>query len=56
MATGLRTVTERTGDGAGQPVLDAANGEGLMHVQSGVAIVLGNRHPESPGTLFISTK
>ncbi|KAI3458269.1 hypothetical protein Pfo_014932 [Paulownia fortunei] len=58
MATGLRIVTERAGDGAGQPVLDADNGEELMHVQPGVSIVLGNgnRPPESPGTLYISTK
>ncbi|KAL3521439.1 hypothetical protein ACH5RR_019588 [Cinchona calisaya] len=56
MATGLRLVTERAGDGAGQPVLDADNAEELMHVQSGVSIVLGNRPPESPGTLYISTK
>ncbi|KAL0294770.1 UNVERIFIED_CONTAM: Chloride conductance regulatory protein ICln [Sesamum radiatum] len=56
MATGLRLVTQRVGDGAGQPVLDADNGEELMHVQPGVSIVLGNRPPESPGTLYISTK
>ncbi|KAL0299407.1 UNVERIFIED_CONTAM: Chloride conductance regulatory protein ICln [Sesamum radiatum] len=56
MATGLRIVTERVGDGAGQPVLDADNGEELMHVQPGVSIVLGNRPPQSPGTLYISTK
>ncbi|KAL0317676.1 UNVERIFIED_CONTAM: Chloride conductance regulatory protein ICln [Sesamum angustifolium] len=56
MATGLRIVTERVGDGAGQPVLDADNGEELMHIQPGVSIVLGNRPPQSPGTLYISTK
>ncbi|PIN01505.1 Chloride ion current inducer protein [Handroanthus impetiginosus] len=56
MATGLRIVTERVGDGTGQPALDGENGEELMHVQPGVSIVLGNRPPESPGTLYISTK
>lgn len=56
MATGLRLVTERVGDGAGQPVLDTDNGEEQVHVQSGVSIVIGNRPPESPGTLYISTK
>ncbi|KAL2550225.1 Chloride conductance regulatory protein ICln [Forsythia ovata] len=56
MSTGLRLVTERTGDGAGQPILDADDGEELMHVLPGVSIVLGNRPPESPGTLYISTK
>ncbi|KAG8381479.1 hypothetical protein BUALT_Bualt06G0126100 [Buddleja alternifolia] len=56
MATGLRSVTERAGDGSGRPVFDGDNGEELMHVQPGVSIVLGNRSPESPGTLYISTK
>ncbi|CAK9161059.1 unnamed protein product [Ilex paraguariensis] len=56
MVGGLRIFTDRVGDGAGQPVLDVNNGEGLMHVQPGVSIVLGNRASESPGTLYISTK
>ncbi|KAF6152549.1 hypothetical protein GIB67_012996 [Kingdonia uniflora] len=56
MVLGLRNFSERTGDGVGEPVLDTVNGEELMHVQPGVAIVLGNGAPESPGTLFISTK
>ncbi|KAM3248086.1 chloride conductance regulatory protein ICln isoform X1 [Capsicum annuum] len=53
---GLRFVAERTGDGAGQPFVDADNGEELMHVQPGTTIVLGSRPPESPGTLYITTK
>ncbi|KAA8539818.1 hypothetical protein F0562_026510 [Nyssa sinensis] len=56
MVLGLRLFTDRVGDGAGQPLLDADNGEELMHVQPGVSIVLGNRSPESSGTLYISTK
>ncbi|KAK7854872.1 chloride conductance regulatory protein icln [Quercus suber] len=56
MVLGLREFTERVGDGAGEPVLDSDNGEELMHVQHSVAIVLGNRVPVSPGTLYISTK
>ncbi|KAL7001651.1 hypothetical protein U1Q18_002803 [Sarracenia purpurea var. burkii] len=56
MAVGLRLVTERVGDGAGVPVLDSGNGEELMHVQPGVSIVLANRPPEFPGTLYISSK
>lgn len=56
MVMGLRYYTERVGDGAGEPVLDANNGEELMHVQPGVSIVIGNRPPESPGTLYISTQ
>ncbi|KAA8533835.1 hypothetical protein F0562_031352 [Nyssa sinensis] len=56
MVLGLRLFTERIGDGAGEPLLDADNGEELMHVQPAVSIVLGNHHPEAPGTLYISTK
>lgn len=57
MVTGLRVFTERSNDGAaGAPILDTDNGEELMHVQPSVSIVLGNRTPESPGTLYISTK
>ncbi|XP_060203433.1 chloride conductance regulatory protein ICln [Lycium barbarum] len=54
--SGLRLVTERTGDGTGQPFLDTNNGEELMQVQLGTTIVLGSRPPESPGTLYITTK
>lgn len=57
MVEGIRDFTaivER--DGVYQPVLDAQNGEELMHVQPGVSIVLGSHPPESPGTLYISTK
>lgn len=56
MGLGLRHFTERIGEGNGQPLLDADNGEELMHVQPSVAIVLGNRSPESPGTLYITSK
>ncbi|KAF9617808.1 hypothetical protein IFM89_038990 [Coptis chinensis] len=57
MVLGLRNFSQRTGDGVGLPVLDTANGEELMHVQSNVSIVLGNNPaPDSPGTLYISTK
>ncbi|GAB4858735.1 hypothetical protein Ancab_010209 [Ancistrocladus abbreviatus] len=56
MTVGLRRFTERTGDAAGRPVLDTTNGEDLMHVQEGVAIVLGNHPAESPGTLYITSR
>ncbi|XXG77817.1 hypothetical protein AAC387_Pa08g1895 [Persea americana] len=56
MGLGLQLVTERIGDGNGQPLLDSSTGEELMLVQPSVAIVLGNRQPEPPGTLYISTK
>ncbi|KAK3000680.1 hypothetical protein RJ639_022180 [Escallonia herrerae] len=56
MAAGLRLFTERTSDGAGEPVLDSGDGEELVYVQPGVSIALGSQPPESPGTLYISTK
>lgn len=57
MMAGLREFTARVErNGVDEPVLDAENGEELMHVQPCVSIVLGNRPPESPGTLYISTK
>ncbi|XP_061956651.1 chloride conductance regulatory protein ICln-like [Populus nigra] len=56
MAPGLRQFTERRGDGAGQPVIDTENGEELMLMCREVSIVIGNGSPESPGTLYISTK
>lgn len=55
MASGMRVFTERTGNG-GQPVLDADNGEELMHVQDAVSIVIGARPAEGPGTLYITSK
>ncbi|KAG6619821.1 hypothetical protein I3842_Q079000 [Carya illinoinensis] len=56
MVLGLRQFADRVGEGAGEPLLDADNGEELMQVLPGVALVLGNQAPESPGTLYISTK
>nr|XP_043617101.1 chloride conductance regulatory protein ICln [Erigeron canadensis] len=54
MATGLRPFSERSADGT--PLLDTDNGEELMHVQPNVSIVLASHPPQSPGTLYISTK
>ncbi|KAF5193778.1 Chloride conductance regulatory protein icln [Thalictrum thalictroides] len=56
MVVGLRNFSDRIGDGSGEPVLDTENGEEMMRVQTGVTIVLGNGTPQSPGTLYISTK
>ncbi|KAI3938919.1 hypothetical protein MKW92_035981 [Papaver armeniacum] len=56
VSLGIRNFTDRIGDGAGEPLLDVENGEELMHIQPLVAIVLANRPPESPGTLYITTK
>ncbi|KAF3780041.1 Chloride conductance regulatory protein ICln [Nymphaea thermarum] len=56
MSPGLRYVRERAGDGAGRPILDADNGEELMHVETRVGIALGDNAPQSPGTLYITNK
>ncbi|XVF53973.1 hypothetical protein PTKIN_Ptkin05aG0143600 [Pterospermum kingtungense] len=58
MVVGLRQFTERSSssNGGGELVLDTDNGEELVHVQPSVSIALGNRAPESPGTLYITTK
>ncbi|KAK1577473.1 hypothetical protein Q3G72_022056 [Acer saccharum] len=56
MVLGLRQFTQRTGDGAGEPILDVNNGEELMRVQPSVSIALANRSIESPGTLYITSK
>ncbi|KAL1542475.1 chloride conductance regulatory protein ICln-like isoform X1 [Salvia divinorum] len=58
MASGIRSVTERSGEGVGKPILDVDNGEELMLVQLDVSIFLGSssRPPESPGTLYITTR
>uniref|UniRef100_A0A7N0U5K4 Chloride conductance regulatory protein ICln n=1 Tax=Kalanchoe fedtschenkoi TaxID=63787 RepID=A0A7N0U5K4_KALFE len=44
------------GTTAGQPILDADNGEEFMHVQSSVTVMLENRSPEAIGTLYITIK
>ncbi|KAB2598541.1 chloride conductance regulatory protein ICln-like [Pyrus ussuriensis x Pyrus communis] len=57
MVAGIKEFTARVErNGVDEPVLDAVNGEELMHVQPGVSIVLGNQPSEFPGTLYISTK
>lgn len=56
MASGLRTFAATCRDGAGRPAIDEANGEEIMHVQSGVSIVLDNQPAEASGTLYITSK
>ncbi|XP_010444049.1 PREDICTED: chloride conductance regulatory protein ICln isoform X3 [Camelina sativa] len=56
MVAGLREFALRSRDGSGKPVLDESNGEELMHVQPSVAVALGNRPVESPGTLYITSR
>ncbi|OAY74619.1 chloride conductance regulatory protein ICln-like [Ananas comosus] len=53
MVVGLRPFDDRVGDG---PRLDADSGEEVMRVERGVAVALGRRPMESPGTLFVTTK
>ncbi|CAH9139738.1 unnamed protein product [Cuscuta epithymum] len=52
--SGLRLFTVR--NSAGEPVLDAGNGEELVHVKPAVSLVLGNHLPLCPGTLYITTR
>ncbi|KAG5393842.1 hypothetical protein IGI04_023805 [Brassica rapa subsp. trilocularis] len=56
MVVGLREFAHRTGNGSGTPVLEESNGEELMRVQPSVAVALGNRSLESPGTLYITSR
>ncbi|KAH1097067.1 hypothetical protein J1N35_013988 [Gossypium stocksii] len=56
MAVGLRLFTARAGNGVGEPIVDTDNGEELVHVQPSVSVAVGNRAPESPGTLYITTR
>ncbi|NP_001352735.1 Chloride conductance regulatory protein ICln-like [Zea mays] len=54
MAPGLQRFTDIADDGT--PQLDAASGEELVRVDRTVAVALGPRSPESPGTLFVTTR
>lgn len=54
MAPGLQRFIDIADDGT--PQLDAASGEELVRVDRTVAVALGPRSPESPGTLFVTTR
>ncbi|KAJ1297951.1 hypothetical protein BS78_01G417700 [Paspalum vaginatum] len=54
MAPGLQRFNDIADDGA--PRLDAASGEELVRVDRAASVVLGDRSPEPPGTLFITTR
>ncbi|RRT56819.1 hypothetical protein B296_00021366 [Ensete ventricosum] len=56
MVLGLQHFDDRVGDENGGPRLDPDSGEELMLVEPAVAIALGSRPPESPGTLYITTR
>ncbi|RWW49885.1 hypothetical protein BHE74_00043891, partial [Ensete ventricosum] len=53
---GPRHFDDRVGDGIGHPRLDSESGEEVLRVEPGVAIALGSRPLESPGTLYFSTR
>jgi len=54
MAPGLQLFSDIADDGT--PRLDAASGEELVRMDRAVAVALGPRSPESPGTLFVTTR
>jgi len=54
MAPGLQLFSDIADDGT--PRLDAASGEELVRVDRAVTVALGPRSPESPGTLFVTTR
>uniref|UniRef100_A0A0A9BCP9 Chloride conductance regulatory protein ICln n=1 Tax=Arundo donax TaxID=35708 RepID=A0A0A9BCP9_ARUDO len=54
MVLGLYPFTHIAADGA--PRLDAAAGEELVRVERAAALALGLRAPETPGTLFLTTR
>ena len=56
MAFGMREFRERVGEGRGEPALDSENNEELIYASPDISIVLGNHAPQSPGTLYISSK
>ncbi|KAG6476808.1 hypothetical protein ZIOFF_066056 [Zingiber officinale] len=56
MGLGLLDFDGRTVDDDGRPLLESNDGEELMHVEPGVAVTLGSRPMESPGTLYITSR
>ncbi|XP_078152101.1 nucleotide-sensitive chloride conductance regulator (ICln) family protein [Carex rostrata] len=54
MVLGIQPFSDRTDDGG--PRLNAGAEEEVMRVERGAAIALGRRQPESPGTLYVTTK
>lgn len=54
MVLGIRPFSDRTDDGG--PRLDAGAEEEEMRVERGAAVALGRRQPESPGTIYVTTK
>lgn len=56
MGLGLLHFDGRVVDGDGRPLLDSDDGEELVHVEPGVAVALGSRPLESPGTLYVTSR
>ncbi|KAG6495065.1 chloride conductance regulatory protein ICln-like [Zingiber officinale] len=56
MGLGLLHFDGRVVDDDGRPLLESDDGEELMHVEPGVAVALGSRPMESPGTLYVTSR
>ncbi|XP_042472383.1 chloride conductance regulatory protein ICln-like [Zingiber officinale] len=56
MGLGMLHFDGRVVDDDGRPLLESDNGEELMHVEPGVAVALGSRPMESPGTLYVISR
>ncbi|KAG6536363.1 hypothetical protein ZIOFF_001417 [Zingiber officinale] len=56
MVPGLQHFDDCVVDGNVRPRLDSDDSEELMHVFLGVAVALGSRPLESPGTLYVTTR
>ncbi|KAJ3682611.1 hypothetical protein LUZ60_015184 [Juncus effusus] len=54
MVLGIQLFADRAADGG--PRLHAGADEELVRVEPGASVALGRRPPESPGTLFITTR
>ncbi|XP_042466071.1 chloride conductance regulatory protein ICln-like [Zingiber officinale] len=56
MGLGMLYFDGRVVDDDGRPLLESDDDEELMHVEPGVAIALGSRPMESPGTLYVTSR
>ncbi|KAG6471093.1 hypothetical protein ZIOFF_072190 [Zingiber officinale] len=56
MGLGLLHFDVRVINDDGWPLLESDDGEELMHVEPGVAVALGSRPMESPGTLYVTSR
>ncbi|KAG6536383.1 hypothetical protein ZIOFF_001437 [Zingiber officinale] len=56
MGLGLLHFNGRIVDNDGRPLLESDHSKELMHVQPRVAVALGSRPMESPGTLYVTSR